>query len=46
MHLPWSKIAIGALVVAIAGAGAVWAIKWFSPGAVSGKPKRIRTGKK
>jgi hypothetical protein len=41
MHLPWSKIAIAALIVAIAGAATVWAIRWFSPGAVSSRPKLV-----
>jgi hypothetical protein len=39
MHLPWGKIGIGALIVLVALAGVVWAIKWFAPGAVDRRPK-------
>ena len=37
--MQWSKIAIGALIAAIVGIGAVWAIKWFSPSAMVTRPK-------
>ncbi|HEY6992695.1 MAG TPA: DUF4403 family protein [Xanthobacteraceae bacterium] len=37
--MQWSKIAIGALIVAIVGIGAVWAFKWFSPSATDTRPK-------
>jgi Domain of unknown function (DUF4403) len=39
--MQWSKIAIGALIAAIVGIGAVWAIKWFSPSAMDTRPKLV-----
>ncbi len=37
--MQWSKIAIGALIVVVVGLGAVLAIRWFSPSAMSARPK-------
>src|SRR5712691_5672336 len=39
MHAPWGKIGIGVLIVVVALAGTVWAIKWFAPSAVDRRPK-------
>src|SRR5712691_2871610 len=39
MHRSWGKIGIGALIVVVALAGTVWAIKWFAPSAVDRRPK-------
>jgi hypothetical protein len=41
MQWPLSKIVIGALIVVIAGAGAVGAMKWLWPGAGDRRPKLV-----
>src|SRR5216683_1784578 len=46
MHLPWAKIAAGALIAVVSFAGAIWAMSLFWPGAgerrpVSGKPDAL-----
>ena len=41
MQWPLSKIVIGALIVVIAGAGAIGAMKWLWPGAGDRRPKLV-----
>jgi hypothetical protein len=39
MNRLWAKIGIGALIVATAIAGGLWAMKWFAPALVDRRPK-------
>jgi hypothetical protein len=39
----WSKIGIAALVAVVAVSGALWAMKWFAPGALDRRPKLVDT---
>lgn len=43
MDRPWSKIGIGALFAIVAISGAIWAMKWFAPGALDRRPKLVDT---
>lgn len=43
MDRRWRKIGIGALVAIIAISGAIWAMKWFAPGALDRRPKLADT---
>ena len=38
MDRPWGKIGVGALIIAIAVAGAFWAVKWFAQSGVGRRP--------
>jgi hypothetical protein len=41
MHLPWGKIAIGALIAAVSFGGAVWALHWLWPGPKDQRPALV-----
>src|ERR1700730_13533319 len=38
MHLPWGKIAVGALVVVVSFLGSIWAMTGLGPGAGQRRP--------
>jgi hypothetical protein len=42
MQRHWGKLVVGALIVVLLGAGAVFAIKWFWPGAATRQPNLVQ----
>jgi Domain of unknown function (DUF4403) len=43
MHRRWGMIVVGAVVVVVVLAGALWATRWFAPSALDRRPKLVET---